>query len=87
MQFQISLISGALDTTGRYSYEEFVKAYMPMLHSMLFFHEANQVNGMVFFTDFGSASMSLFTWAGLDAFTNTAEYVNVSTVELQWLEH
>lgn len=69
---------GAIDVSGRYSYEEFTAAFMPLMHSLMFFDEEIQVNGLVFFMDFGGVTMSLMTWMGLDAMMKNAEYTNKS---------
>ena len=55
---------------------------MPLMHSLMFFDEEIQVNGLVFFMDFGGVTMSLMTWMGLDAMMKNAEYTNVNTLKL-----
>ena len=67
-------VSGGLDTSGGYSFPEFLKAIMPLLHSFLFFDEEVQVNGFKFLNDVTGASMSMITWAGLTGFKDVAEY-------------
>ena len=71
-------VSGDLDTSGGYSFPEFLKAIMPLLHSFLFFDEEVQVNGFKFLNDVTGASMSMITWAGLTGFKDVAEYFGVS---------
>ena len=69
--------AGAIDTSGRYSYGEFVKAFYPLIHSTVFFDEDVQVNGLCFFMDFEDVRMDMMTWVGLDGWKQGAEYGNV----------
>ena len=74
----MSYLVGAIDTSGYYSYEDFTKAFMAMIHSLIFFNEEAQVNGVNYFMDFGGVTMSLMTWTGMDGAAKAGEYANVS---------
>ena len=68
----------AIDTSGRYTYEQFTKAFVSLQHSLLFFHEDAQVNGINFLMDFGDVKMNMITWVGLENWTKSADYGTVS---------
>ena len=66
-------------STGQYSFLVFLMAHCPILHSLLFFDEEVQVNGMTIFHYFGDFRMNLMTWIGLDGLKQASEYNNVGT--------
>ena len=71
-------VSGAIDTSGRYSYEEFFVAVVPLFHALMFFNEEQQVNGLTFLVDYGGVHMNIITWTGLDNMRKLADFMNVS---------
>ena len=71
-------VSDAIDTSGRYTFQEYMIAVLPLFHSLMFFYEEQQVNGMTFLVDYGGVKMSIITWIGLDNMRHSAEFINVS---------
>ena len=58
---------------------------MSLQHSLLFFHEDAQVNGINFLMDFGDVKMNMITWVGLENWTKSADYGTVSFMILTLL--
>ena len=62
---------------SEYTWNDFLLAYVPLFHSMMFFDEDEQVNGIQFLADYGGAKMSHLTWIGFDNMKKLAEFTNV----------
>lgn len=59
-----------------YSWNDFLLANVPLFHSLMFFDEDEQVNGIQFLADYGGAKMSHLSWIGFDNMKKLAEFTN-----------
>ena len=63
--------------TEKCTYNEYMRAMLPLFHSLMFMTEEVQVNGLTFLVDFGGVNMGLITWMGLENMRLTADFINV----------
>ena len=72
-------ISAAIGV-DRYTYEQYMKAVIPLFHALMFISEEEQVNGLTYIIDFGGSTMKFLKWMGFDKIKQMADFINVSFI-------